>query len=45
MDSYGIKNMGGHFRFQELVMTKGIHIVIAAMYDSIISSPEPKAHR
>ena len=27
MDSYGIKTVGGHFRFQELVMTKGIHIV------------------
>ena len=31
MDSYGIKNVGGHFRFQELVMTKGIHIVNAMM--------------
>ena len=37
MDSHGIKNVTGHFRFQERVMTKGIHVVnIAAMYDSII---------
>ena len=27
MVDHGIKNVGGHFRFQELVMTKGIHIV------------------
>ena len=37
MDSYGIKNVGGHFLFQERVMTKGKLILsIAAMYDSII---------